>query len=313
VSLQMPIAYYAMLCYAVAMLCRCPMDHVLSPTAWARAGVAHRDASFLDEPRFAAPGAVMDVAVVTRAEYDHLTPDARAAALPTGTTDGAAVAAGASREHTPVRRLAHARGLLCARDGGRAAAFNTMLCYAVLCCAMLCYATLRYATLRYAMLRYAMLCYATLCYATLCYAMLCYAMLCRRAAAFNSLAASVLRVPQWCAKCFQPCDKELARWLPADVIRAGAGPSPNPNHLRTPLPSPPHPSCCCCCVSIALSPRRPHRQRLLLPARPDAAAVPRGRLRAEQRERALVTPHQRSPASVPAARLSHDVYAVQEL
>jgi len=27
---------------------------------------------------------------------------------------------------------------------------------------------------------------------------------------------------QWCSKCFQPCERELARWLPADEIKRGS-------------------------------------------------------------------------------------------
>ena len=40
---------------------------------------------------------------------------------------------------------------------------------------------------------------------------------------FNSDAARLLRVPPWGAKCFQPCSKELAGWLPAEEIRRGGG------------------------------------------------------------------------------------------
>lgn len=39
---------------------------------------------------------------------------------------------------------------------------------------------------------------------------------------FNAMAARVLSVPSWCAKCFQPCEQELAKWLPADEIKRGA-------------------------------------------------------------------------------------------
>jgi len=41
--------------------------------------------------------------------------------------------------------------------------------------------------------------------------------------AFARLAGSLLRVPAWGAKCFQPCASELAQWLSADEISAGGG------------------------------------------------------------------------------------------
>ena len=36
---------------------------------------------------------------------------------------------------------------------------------------------------------------------------------------FNQRSSNLLRVPQWCAKCFQPCASELSKWLSTDVIR----------------------------------------------------------------------------------------------
>ena len=40
----------------------------------------------------------------------------------------------------------------------------------------------------------------------------------------NRLAGRVLRVPQWCAKCYQPCAQELAKWLgPAEARGQGGG------------------------------------------------------------------------------------------
>ena len=41
------------------------------------------------------------------------------------------------------------------------------------------------------------------------------------ARAFNQLAGSLLKPPSWCAKCYQPCKRELARWLDAEVIAKG--------------------------------------------------------------------------------------------
>ena len=49
----------------------------------------------------------------------------------------------------------------------------------------------------------------------------------------NRLASRLLRVPQWCAKCYQPCAKQLLQWLPAQQIAAGAS-GPNFFCLRTP-------------------------------------------------------------------------------
>ena len=52
----------------------CPMDHVVSPSAWAKASIRYRDASMLrTSPRFAARGAIVDVAILPREKYDALT------------------------------------------------------------------------------------------------------------------------------------------------------------------------------------------------------------------------------------------------
>jgi len=47
----------------------CPMDHVLSPSAWEREKLSYRDAAFLDKPRFTAPGALQDLTLVERELY----------------------------------------------------------------------------------------------------------------------------------------------------------------------------------------------------------------------------------------------------
>jgi hypothetical protein len=142
----------------------CPMDHVLSPTTWAREGTAYRDAAFLDAPRRlalakrATGGAdtpIAELRLLPRASFDALPPAAQRGALPLGTTDTevAKLLAAHGLEKAGVLRLPHARGLLCGLDGAAAAS---------------------------------------------------------RA---NQLASRLLRVPQWCAKCFQPCSQELAKWL----------------------------------------------------------------------------------------------------
>eukprot|EP00965_Chrysotila_dentata_P150773 4981509-Pleurochrysis_carterae.AAC.2 len=52
--------------------------------------------------------------------------------------------------------------------------------------------------------------------------------------ALNTLAAKLLRVPGWCAKCFQPCEKELAKWLEPDVLKKGVGYSGSTFCMPTP-------------------------------------------------------------------------------
>ena len=131
------------------------MDHVLSPTAWAKAEVDYRDAAILDQPQLRASGAVVDVGLEPRPGWTR-----KAGSLPLGTSAAEARELLKPLAATPVLRLPHARGLLCSIDD---------------------------------------------------------------AAAFNSLADRLLRIPTWCAKCFQPCSKELAGWLPAEEIRRGGG------------------------------------------------------------------------------------------
>mmetsp|Transcript_35302 Transcript_35302/g.110769 ORF Transcript_35302/g.110769 Transcript_35302/m.110769 type:complete len:400 (-) Transcript_35302:84-1283(-) len=133
----------------------CPMDHVLSPAAWAKAEVDYRDAAILDQPQLRASGAVVDVSLELRPGWTR-----KAGSLPLGTSAAEARELLKPLAATPVLRLPHARGLLCSIDD---------------------------------------------------------------AAAFNSLADRLLRIPTWCAKCFQPCSKELAGWLPAEEIRRGGG------------------------------------------------------------------------------------------
>ena len=143
----------------------CPMDHVLSPTAWK--GQAYRDPAFLTSPRRAAAaagGAMVDLQLLPRAAYDASPAAARARSLPLGTTDAEARRLLAGVESAPVLRLPHARGLLCGLEDA-----------AVL-------------------------------------------------TEFNALSARLLHVPQWCAKCYQPCSSELSQWLsPAELSRGVRG------------------------------------------------------------------------------------------
>ena len=73
----------------------CPMDHVLSPTAWAREAEPYRDAAFLEAPqRIAAlaprhrqQAGVTELRLLPRAAFDALDPAAQRGALPLGTTE----------------------------------------------------------------------------------------------------------------------------------------------------------------------------------------------------------------------------------
>ena len=101
----------------------CPMDHVLSPAAWARAGQAYRDAAFLESPRLGLrgkAGAVAELRLLPRAEYDALPAHAKAAALPLGVSDSDAVARLSPLQNAPVIRLESALGLLCGVDDAAA-------------------------------------------------------------------------------------------------------------------------------------------------------------------------------------------------
>ena len=96
----------------------CPMDHVLSPTAWK--GKAYRDAAFVDALPPAARAATAEVRVLPRAEYDALPAHAKAAALPLGVSDSDAVARLSPLQNAPVIRLESALGLLCGVDDAAA-------------------------------------------------------------------------------------------------------------------------------------------------------------------------------------------------
>ena len=152
----------------------CPMDHVLSPTAWK--GQPYRDASFLDAhqtfraaasmgPSLAAnlANAIVDLRVLPRQTFDAQAASERAGALPTGTTDAEvrSLLASYAVADAGVLRLPHARDLLC---GLSSSALTSQV---------------------------------------------------------NQLSQRLLRVPQWCAKCYQPCAQELAKWLGAKAAGSG--------------------------------------------------------------------------------------------
>ena len=170
----------------------CPMDHVLSPTAWSAAGQPYRDAAFLDHhPTFrthsgvggVGSASIVDLRVVPRKAFDALPPAERRGVLPQGTTDTEAreLLAASSLDAAAVLRLPHARDLLC----GLGSAELTR--------------------------------------------------------EVNQVAQRLLRVPQWCAKCFQPCAQELARWLGPGAGGGGRGwgmGGPNFFCLDVPMPTP---------------------------------------------------------------------------
>ena len=174
----------------------CPMDHVLSPTAWSAAKQPYRDASFLEgHPTFRyaptldaaaaqATTAIADLRVLPRKDFDALPAAERRGVLPQQTTDAEAKALlqASGLADVAVLRLPHTRDLLCGLSSD-------------------------------ALVR-----------------------------DVNALSQKVLRVPQWCAKCYQPCAQELAKWLGPKVgdgggrIGWGMG-GPNFYCLDVPLPA----------------------------------------------------------------------------
>uniref|UniRef100_A0A6V2UW24 Uncharacterized protein n=2 Tax=Emiliania huxleyi TaxID=2903 RepID=A0A6V2UW24_EMIHU len=182
----------------------CPMDHVLSPAAWAKAEVDYRDGSFLSSPRLspeltaAAAGppllddrerrlltrlcceqAAVDVQLLERSAYDvAAAAGGGATLLPLGATAvEAAKLLGGRNGGAALLRLPHARGLLCG-VGGRPAATRE----------------------------------------------------------FNHFAQPLLRAPAWCARCAkrEGCPSNLAKWLTPEQTGSPRG------HgewcLRTPPP-----------------------------------------------------------------------------
>lgn len=93
----------------------CPMDHVLSPSAWDKAGVSHRDAGFLDElvkaRQMPTASVIRDIRVgaakaVSVEGHNDLV-------LPLGISDAHAASLLSAHSEVPVLRLSQARGLLC--------------------------------------------------------------------------------------------------------------------------------------------------------------------------------------------------------
>ena len=144
----------------------CPMDHVLSPAAWARAEQAYRDAAFPSRP---------DSASAARPARSP----APLAAARRVRPDGPRAAAG--RATTRHDRRGGARGprRVRARVGDRLAAAARP--WAAMWCGR------------------------------------------RWVARVNALSNNVLQVPQWCAKCYQPCAQELAKWLPPEEAKSSHG------------------------------------------------------------------------------------------
>jgi hypothetical protein len=102
----------------------CPMDHVLSPTAWQKAGVPHRDARFVDDlvsaRRMPAGSIIQEIRVGAESSAGT-----SAAVLPLGISDVHAASLLASYVDVPVLRLSQARGLLCGLEHD-AASFNRL-------------------------------------------------------------------------------------------------------------------------------------------------------------------------------------------
>lgn len=102
----------------------CPMDHVLSPTDWLDAGLAHRDHSFLQAPQMRT-ASTADIFVDPPAAAGALHPGERT--LPSRITDRQAVRLLEEVGHVQVLRLQHARGLLCGLESAHAtSAFNEL-------------------------------------------------------------------------------------------------------------------------------------------------------------------------------------------
>ena len=104
----------------------CPMDHVLSPTEWEKAGVEHRDAAFIDRlyeraaAHSASPPSIVEVMVGGKANgHAH---------LPLGVSDQHAAMVLQPYASAKVIRLSSAHGLLCGIEGAEnAASFDKLV------------------------------------------------------------------------------------------------------------------------------------------------------------------------------------------
>jgi len=106
----------------------CPMDHVLSPTAWK--DEAYRDARFLESSRLPRRirESIVDLVLVDRISYQSRPKVPMAAALPLGVTDREARKILKPFEAAAILRLPHARQLLCGFDSSAdTARFNTLI------------------------------------------------------------------------------------------------------------------------------------------------------------------------------------------
>ena len=104
----------------------CPMDHVLSPTEWEKAGVEHRDAAFIDRlyeraaAHSASPPSIVEVMVGGKANgHAH---------LPLGVSDQHAAMVLQPYASAKVIRLSSAHGLRCGIEGAEnAASFDKLV------------------------------------------------------------------------------------------------------------------------------------------------------------------------------------------
>ena len=105
----------------------CPMDHVLSPSAWDKAGVLHRDAGFLDDlvkaRRKPVASVIQEIRVGAATAASTESPDD--VVLPLGISDVHAASLLSAHSEVPVLRLSQARGLLCGLEHD-ATSFNRL-------------------------------------------------------------------------------------------------------------------------------------------------------------------------------------------
>lgn len=114
----------------------CPMDHVLSPSAWHEAGVSYRDAGFLDQllTRHQKAGAMATSPLIREIRVaEHPGVEGNGIDLPLHITDVQAGKLLEPHSSVPLLRLSRVRGLLCgleASDGvasqGKVGQFNQL-------------------------------------------------------------------------------------------------------------------------------------------------------------------------------------------
>jgi hypothetical protein len=160
----------------------CPMDHVLSPAAWERVGLPYRDPSFLSSPR-RPKGPVVEINLLPRAQWDKFKKDAKPVELST-----AATASGKAAANPTFLEPGDTLPLGATAEEAREALSKLDAPVLILPHAR---------------------------------GVLCEAGTSAEVSHINSLASQLLRVPQWCAKCYQPCASELSKWLSPEQLQRG--------------------------------------------------------------------------------------------